>query len=143
MKKSFRILMAAILISVAGIQSCTKDSKEDLAYNIASSYLNHGKWKVSKFVESGNDETNHFSAYVFQFNTDGTVTATSGSNTVKGTWDTFTENSATKLSLNFNTAPFNELNDDWIIKSGSTSSIQLQHTSGGDGSIDYLNFDKI
>ncbi|MCW3103028.1 MAG: hypothetical protein JWO09_1468 [Bacteroidetes bacterium] len=144
MKRGIRILLAvAFLAGTAGVESCTKEKQEDIAYNLATSYINKGKWKVGRFEEDGKDETGHFSGYVFQFNTDGTVTATNGNNAVKGTWATNSDGSKTKMNINFATAPLNELNDDWVIKSGGTGSIQLQHTSGGDGSVDYLTFDKI
>jgi len=144
MKRGIGILLAAALLTgTVGMESCTKEKQEDIAYNLATSYINKGKWKVSKFEEDGKDETGHFSGYVFQFNTDGTITATSGNNTLKGTWTTGSDDSKTKMNINFPSAPLNELNDDWVIKSGNTGSIQLQHTSGGDGSVDYLTFDKI
>lgn len=144
MKKPITILFSAFLISIAGMQqSCTKEDQQEMATNIATSYINNGKWKVTRFEEDGKNETDHFSGYVFSFNTDGSVTATKGSNTVKGTWSTGSDDSKSKFVINFPSAPFSELNEDWIIKSGSAGSIQLQHTSGGDGTIDYLNFEKI
>jgi hypothetical protein len=143
MKRIFNILVTALLISSAGLQSCSKEKQEEIAYNLATSYLNHGKWQVTKFVDDEKDETDHFNGYVFQFNSDGTVTATRGSNVIKGKWSTTSDGSKTKLNLDFGASAFEELNSDWIIKSGSTSSIQLEHVSGGNGSIDYLNFTKI
>jgi hypothetical protein len=144
MKRGLRILLAAaFLAGTAGIESCTKEKQQDIAYSLATSYINKGKWKVSRFEENGKNETNHFDGYVFQFNTDGTVTAIKANSVVKGTWTTNSDDSKTKMNLYFTAAPFTELNDDWIIKGGGTTSIQLQHTSGGDGSTDYLTFDKI
>lgn len=143
MKSPIKILVAAFLISMAGFQSCTKEDKADIVYNVASNYLNHGSWKVTRFEEDGTNKLDLFHGYVFQFKTDGTVTATKANNVVKGNWSTTSSGSATKLNLSFGSAPFNEMNEDWIIKSGGTGSIQLEHQSGGNGSIDYLNFEKI
>jgi hypothetical protein len=144
MKRGFTILVSAFLIASAGtFESCTKEKQEQIAYNLATSYINNGKWKVSRFEENGKDEAGHYNGYVFQFNTGGTVTATRGSDVVTGKWTTTGSDSKTKMTINFPSAPFNELNDDWDIKSGSAASIQLQHTSGGNGGVDYLNFDKI
>lgn len=145
MRKGIKLLAVAFLISLAGTQqSCTKEKKEEIAYKIATSYINNGSWKVSKFEEDGKDETNHYNGYVFKFNTDGTVTVTKGTEVAKGSWVVqTTDDKRTWMKLNFNAAPFNELNEDWMIKSGGANAIQLEHTSGGNGGTDYLNFDKI
>jgi hypothetical protein len=80
---------------------------------------------------------------VFQFNTDNTVTATKGSTVVKGTWSTGTDNSKSKFNINFPSAPLDELNEDWVLKNGSASSMEMEHVSGGNGGTDYLVFQKI
>jgi hypothetical protein len=143
MKTSVKILAAALFIGAAGMQSCTKEKQEEIAYKVASNYVNEGKWKVSSFREEDKDETSHFDGYVFVFNTDNTVTATKGNSSEKGTWSTGTDDSKTKMNINFSTAPLNELSEDWTIVNGSKSSIELKHVSGGDGGTDYLTFQKI
>lgn len=138
------MISTAFLFSLAGTQqSCTKEKQEEIAYNVATSYINKGKWKVTKFMEDGRDQTGHFNGYVFQFNTDGSVTASKGSSVVKGTWSTGADNSKSKFVMNFQSSPFDELSEDWVIKSGTANSMQMEHVSGGDGSVDYLNFEKI
>ncbi|MDF2435644.1 MAG: hypothetical protein K0Q95_20 [Bacteroidota bacterium] len=143
MKNSVKIFVTAVLIGSAGLQSCTKEKQQEIAYKLAENYINEGKWKVSSFKEDDKDETGHFDGYVFVFNTDNTVTATKGNSTVKGTWSTGTDNSKTKMNINFSSAPLDELSEDWIIVNGSKSSIELKHVSGGDGGTDYLTFQKI
>jgi hypothetical protein len=141
--KRIQILITALLISIAGVQSCSKEKQEEIAYNIAISYLNKGKWKAAKFEENGKNETALFESYVFQFNSNGSVTAANGNIIEKGSWTTYPSGSKTKMNISFSSAPFNRLNKDWVIKSGSASSIQLEHTNSGEGSTDYLYFDKI
>jgi len=47
------------------------------------------------------------------------------------------------MILNFgHQVPFDELNEDWEVISKSDTKINLRHVSGGDGSIDVLEFTK-
>lgn len=137
--KPVKILLAALIISSAGFQSCSKDKQEEIATTVATNYINNGKWKITKFEEDGKNQTDYFAGYVFEFNTNGIVTATKDGKVVRGTWS----KGGNKFVINFDTAPFNELNEDWVVVSGTATSMQLKHVSGGDGSIDYLNFEKI
>lgn len=124
-------------------ESCTKDSQEQIAMKVATNYINKSKWKISSFKENTQDVTDHFTGYVFAFNTDNTVTATRADDIVKGSWSTTTDDSKTKMNISFPSAPFNELNEDWVITNGNASTIELKHESGGNGGIDYLTFVKI
>ncbi|MBP6334523.1 MAG: hypothetical protein KA444_03550 [Bacteroidia bacterium] len=109
-----------------------------------NSTLPQGQWKITYFNDSGNDETAHFTGYSFQFNSNGTVTATKGSTIVNGTWSDGNDNSTPKLVLNFGTTvKFDELNEDWHITQQSSTMIKLEHVSGGNGGTDLLYFEKI
>jgi hypothetical protein len=134
------IIVIAFLIAT-GLSACKEDSSTSIQNQLIENYVNHGKWRVELFQDKGNNETSHFSGYVFQFKTDGTVEATNGGSTMKGTWSTGTDNNKTKLNLSFSTAPMDELNGDWVIKSGDANSIRLEDES--DDGISYLNFEKI
>lgn len=117
--------------------------------------LASGQWIISKFIDSGKDETSDFTGFVFVFNTNGALSAKKGTLEYIGTW------SITKSSGNSNsqgnddsqddldftiffnlTNEFEDLNDDWDILSHSTTKIELNDVSGGDGSVDYLTFTK-
>lgn len=137
--KPIKILLAALIISAAGLQSCRKDKQEDIATTVATNYVNNGKWKITKFEEDGKNEMDHFSGCLFEFNTNGTVQVTKNGKVIRGTWS----KSGDKFMINFDAPPFNELNEDWVVISGTATSMQLKHVSGGDGSIDYLNFERI
>ncbi len=113
-------------------------------------------WRVTQFVDSGNNETSDFTGYVFTFNTDGTVIATNGTLTVNGTWSVTDSNSSSDDDGNstddddFNlffavdeSSDFEDLNDDWDFISSSATKIELIDISGGNGGTDYLTFEKI
>lgn len=105
-----------------------------------------GTWRVSNFVEDGNNQTHHFTGYVFTFRDNGTVSATNGTNTFNGTWTTSSSSSSGPkfiLEFNVNDGPFEEISEDWRIENVTAILIDLKHVSGGDGSIDLLTFAKI
>src|SRR6056297_3481886 len=45
-----------------------------------------GTWRITNFNDSGDNETSDFEGYDFSFNSDGSLVATNGTNTVTGTW---------------------------------------------------------
>ncbi|MBK5192687.1 MAG: hypothetical protein JJE07_05645 [Flavobacteriaceae bacterium] len=111
--------------------------------------LQSGTWKITKFLDSGDDETNHFTGYNFTFGSNGTLTVANGSNTFNGTWSITDSNSNDdtqddlELVINFNlTNDFEDLNDDWDFVSQSSTKIELIDISGGNGGTDNLTFEK-
>ena len=108
-----------------------------------------GNWRITKFIDSGNDETNHFSGYDFVFNGNGVLTSDNGTNTYEGTWSISDSNSSDDspddldVNIQFNlTNDFEDLNDDWDILSVTASKIELVDVSGGNGGTDFLTFEK-
>ncbi|MFC4632432.1 hypothetical protein ACFO3O_00825 [Dokdonia ponticola] len=94
-------------------------------------------WIVSSYIEEGIDETADFNGYEFEFNIDGTATATNSGDVTNGTW-AHVENE-TELLLNFGTTvPLDELQDNWDIISVTETQIELQDVSGGNGDTDTL-----
>ncbi|MCR9182685.1 MAG: hypothetical protein NXH73_07140 [Flavobacteriaceae bacterium] len=107
--------------------------------------IKSGNWRVSNFLEDGNNQTSNFNGYVFTFGDNGSITAENGSTTKTGTWVTGIDDSTPKFIINFpdNNGPFEEISEDWRIENSTNSKIDLKHVSGGDGSIDLLSFTKI
>ena len=109
---------------------------------------------ISRFIDSGVDETDDFTGYEFTFNEDGTLSATNGTSTIEGSWSVTSDDDSSDDSpdepfddIDFNiffASPdnFNELTEDWEIVSRSGTQIELIHISGGDGSIDNLTLVK-
>lgn len=101
---------------------------------------------VTKFIDSGSDETSYFRCYSFTFNTNGTVVATSPNNTINGTWSITEDDDDSQDDLDFNlffnqNNQFEELNDDWDFISYTSNKIELIDISGGNGGTDYLTFE--
>ena len=119
------------------------------------SNVESGTWRVTSYIDSGEDETNDFNGFSFNFESNGTVTATNESVTKTGTWSITDDDSNDDSSsssnddIDFNiffqvpeTDDFEDLNDDWDIISHTNSRIELRDISGGDGSTDNLIFEK-
>ncbi|WP_426431980.1 hypothetical protein ACPX19_05510 [Winogradskyella sp. HB-48] len=105
--------------------------------------LSDGLWIVASYTEDSDDQTANYSGYELDFNTDGTVSASNGSNTNNGTWSVFSNGN--QIMLNFGTdMPFQEFNDDdWDVISSSETEVVLQDVSGGGGGTDTLTLQKL
>lgn len=108
-----------------------------------------GTWRITKFIDSGDDEKHHFTGYNFTFASNGVLTAANVVGTYTGTWSITDSNSnddsPNDLDFNifFNLAnKFEELNDEWDILTYNSNKIELIDISGGNGGTDYLTFEK-
>lgn len=144
---ALKISVFAILISLISVASCKRDDKS--IKDQVLSNIQNGTWRITKFIDSGNDETNHFTGYNFKFNDNGVLNANNGTNNYDGIWSISDSNSNddTPDDLHFNiyfnlTNDFEDLNDDWDFISQSKTKIELFDVSGGNGGTDYLTFEK-
>ncbi|MBT8269936.1 MAG: hypothetical protein HKO67_03915 [Flavobacteriaceae bacterium] len=111
-----------------------------------------GTWVITLYIDSGQDETNHYNGYSFTFNSNGTLTADDGNMTINGSWSvTDSSNSSDDSSsdddIDFNIlfsspADFAELTDDWDVVQHSSTRIELIDVSGGNGGTDNLVFER-
>lgn len=130
------------------LTACKTDDDVKVMEEIEAN-VTQGTWKVSEFIDSGTDETAHFTGFSFTFGDNDVLTASNGTDTYTGTWSISDSNSnddsADDLHFNilFNlTNDFEDLNDDWEIVSQSDSRIELTDVSGGGGGTDNLTFVK-
>lgn len=159
MKKIGNLSLLLILIVSFFVTSCSSDddttSANDNSQQIAGivSTVQSGSWRITNFNDSGQDETADFNGYNFTFNSDGSLVATNGSNTLTGTWsvldDSNSSDSSSEDDIDFNiffpvpdSNDFEDLNDDWDIVSTSSTRIELIDVSGGNGGTDRLTFEK-
>ncbi|MBA4133605.1 MAG: hypothetical protein C0525_02650 [Flavobacterium sp.] len=152
MKKVILIpmLFCLFMLNVASMCSSDDNSSSSQDPTPVINAATQGTWRVTSYVDSGTDETNHFTGYNFTFSNGGVLTATNGSNTVTGTWSVLNDDSnddSPSNDLDFNigfTAPANfaDLTDDWDIVTYSDTTISLIDISGGNGGTDTLVFTK-
>lgn len=151
MKKIIVIPALFFLFMLNVASMCSSDSSSSSSdptpvVNTATS----GTWKVTSYIDSGTDETNHFTGYNFTFASANVLTATNGTNTYTGTWsvtssDSNDDNPSSDLDFNIgfiSPADFADLTDDWEIVSYSATTISLIDVSGGGGGTDTLVFTK-
>lgn len=142
--KAFIFAFVALFI----VSACKKEDekmKKEITENIQN-----GTWRISKFIDSGSDETQDFAGFNFVFKSSGELTANNGGVSYTGTWSISDSNSNDDstddlhFNIHFNLSnEFEDLNDDWNISSQSDSQVELIDVSGGNGGTDYLTFVKI
>lgn len=105
--------------------------------------LTSGDWYITNYFDD-DDETASFTDLVFNFSTDGTATANGSGMTTDGTWSTSSgDETDLELNLNFGVSPpFDELEEDWDVLEVTNEIIRLKDISGGDGSTDFLTFER-
>lgn len=154
MNPRMKTLFLSLLFGAFLFVSCSEDDDDNSTpqtniKNVIEANVESGTWRITKFEDSGNDETNHFTGYNFTFKSSGVLNANNGTNNYDGTWS-ITDSSSDDdsiddldFNINFNlTNDFEELNDDWDIVSQSATKIELKDVSGGDGTTEFLTFQK-
>ncbi len=152
MKSLFIKSLLLIFISSVSLTACSSDddnpSSDDTQLQIENNVQNDS-WRITKYIDSGNDEVNNYAGYIFTFGADNVLTATNSINTYTGTWSIMDSNSNDDSldDLDFNiffASPpdFEELSDDWDLITQTSNKIELIDVSGGNGGTDYLTFEK-
>lgn len=143
-------LFCLLMLNVASMCSSDDNSSSSTDPTPVINIVSQGTWRITSYVDSGTNETNHFTGYNFTFGASSVVTATNGTNTHTGTWSIVTDSSnddnpSTDLDFNiaFASPPdFEDLTDDWDIVTYTATTISLIDISGGNGGTDTLVFTK-
>lgn len=146
--QKIKFVFFALATGTVFLPACSKNDDKKTKDAIESN-IQDGTWRISQFIDSGATETSNFSGYNFTFATSGALSASNGTNTYTGTWSITDSNSDddSQDDLDFNiyfdlTNDFEDLVDDWDIRTQSDSKIELEDVSGGSGETDYLTFEK-
>ncbi len=153
MKKLILIPALFCLFTLNVASTCSSDDDSSSSSQDPTPVVNaatQGTWRVTSYVDSGTDETNHFTGYNFTFASGSVLSATNGTNTYTGTWSVTNDSSdddSPSSDLDFNIlfaspANFADLSDDWDIVSYTANTISLIDVSGGNGGTDTLVFTK-
>jgi hypothetical protein len=145
-------LIPALLICLSAVvymTSCSNGDQVIPSQTVIENNVKTGGWKITSFVDSGKDETNHFTGFTFTFGANDIITSTNGSVTYTGTWNISDSNlnDDNPKDLDFNilfnlSNDFEDLTEDWQIVAQTSTRIELIHVSGGNGGTDYLTFEK-
>jgi len=138
----------AVMISLMMV-SCSKDNNSASSKDELVSTVSNGTWRITYFFDSDTDETANFSGYDFTFGSSNLLTASNDANNHTGTWSISDSSSGDDspgdldFTIGFTSpANFEELTEDWEVLSKTSVKIELRHVSGGDGTTDYLTFEK-
>ncbi len=169
MKKTFLKTIALFSLAIAFVACSSGDdpapddnnnnnNNNQTSADITTDIAETGAWRITSFIDSGQDETADFNGYTFTFNPNGTLIATNGSDTVTGTWSVTDDSSNSSSDDDGNSTDdddfniffpvpesnkFEDLNDDWDFVSVSNTKIELIDISGGNGGTDLLTFQKV
>ncbi len=116
-----KVLMAPLLIvcTLLVLNSCTKEDSatklpsedELLAGEVVEKQPSPGVYTITKFIDTGDDETAQFNGYTFEFKANGTLIATNNGQTYTGSWDL--NNAETVMTINIaGTNALDDLDDD-------------------------------
>jgi hypothetical protein len=148
---SFLVMLCFSLMSFSCSNNDDDGGANDNSEQIAQvqNTVESGTWRITNFIDSGENETSDFTGYNFLFNSDGSLVATNGTDTLTGTWSVTDDSSSSDDDIDFNiffpvpdTNNFEDLNDDWDIISNTSTKIELIDISGGNGGSDNLIFEK-
>ncbi|MCF8258026.1 MAG: hypothetical protein K9J06_10745 [Flavobacteriales bacterium] len=148
--QNLKLSILACVVGLSSIVSCTtNEDGTNVTQSQVETNVQSGTWRITKFIDSGTDETNHFTGYNFTFNDSGVLSAGNGTNSYDGSWSISDSNSNDDsqddldFNINFNlTNDFEDLVDDWNFVSQSATRIELTDVSGGNGGTDLLTFEK-
>lgn len=134
-------------IALIGLTACKKKDIKKVEKTVTE-----GTWKITKFIDSGDDETTSYSSAVLTFTSDGKVVLAQGGTSYGGTWSVKKESkdddhSSDDSDLEFNLSvpsPHQSLSDDWHIESYSDSKVTLYDLDKDEpNKSDYLTIEKI
>jgi len=150
-------IMAAAVLS-GGMVSCSGDddsssvSDNSATINSIVNTAGQGTWHITSFIDSGIDETDHFSGDSFTFGGNVVLTVTTPE-TFTGTWSVTDSNNSDDdsshsddidFNILFTSAPpaYSDLHDDWEVLEVTATKIRLTDVSGGNGGTDFLTFER-
>jgi hypothetical protein len=150
-----KICFAALIITTLLLTfSCSSDdggnSTDNSSIAAVVNTMNSGTWRITKYIDSANDETTDFSGYKFTFTQNNILMASNGTEEIMGSWLVSSGNSNDDNPSNdldfiisfLGPAKFMELSDDWDIQSRTSTKLELIDVSGGNGETDFLTFEK-
>ncbi len=142
------LLFSYLFLLCSLISSCSSDDESnDTALDTFEATTQSGTWRITRFVDSGIDETANFTGYNFTFNNNGVLSATNGINNYEGSWNIITDGGSDlddlELTISFSlNNDFNDLTDDWDFISQTPTRLELIDISGGGEPDDLLTLER-
>ena len=134
MKNILKILTAPLVVCLMmTVSSCQKDNTTAPADEaLAAGEVEYkqpkpGVYMISKFIDSGDDETAQFNGYTFEFQADHDLIATTGAGVVfTGSWSLNSAETVMTIAISGNAA-LNDLDDDnWNVTRITNMKIKIK-----------------
>ncbi|MCG7855791.1 hypothetical protein [Flavihumibacter sp.] len=137
--KRMKLLISLALLMVIGFWACSSD---DDPVPTDNSIITSGGWVVHLYTDDNIDETAHYTGYTFVFANGGNLTVSKTGVSVTGTWGIRMDDGKKKLDITLVTsdADLLELNNDWVVKTLTSSLIELEDDNVASGEV--LHFQK-
>jgi hypothetical protein len=139
-------LLSAVLATGLFISSCSDEARnivpltEDPANpaEIEAKEPAPGVYAITKFVDTGDDETAQFSGYTFTFGADGSLVASANGQTYNGWWSLNGPQTVMTLTISGTPALDDLDDDDWSV--GRITNLRIRISASGP---DVVVFSKI
>jgi hypothetical protein len=125
MKRYTHIFVIIILL----MASCSKEKSSEVKENLILDYMTAGSWVLDLFTSSTINILPEFNGYTFQFNRNGTVTASKGTMVVTGTWYGNQDDRSVTASFPQGSGPLLRLNATWYLFNTTLNSVQARAIS--------------
>ena len=156
--KHLKNLFLAIL--VLNLVSCSDDDDSNGNGNFDStdvtaltSAVSNATWRITQFIDDGQDETSDFDGVIFTFNANGSIDVEDGMDTFTGTWTVELDDSdydddddldELEFEISFSLSnDFDDLSEDWYVIEYSTNRLRLREDDDDDDDDDLLTFEII
>jgi hypothetical protein len=116
------IFAIVVFAGIISITSCKKESSSP--QQSVDAIITTGSWKVSSFVQPGEDMTINFQGYTFYYWKNGQMSATKDGKSIRGTWAW--DSSEQTLHMFIGTdKPLSSINNAWEVNINSINRITL------------------
>jgi hypothetical protein len=101
-------IFTLFIVAAAVFSGCRKEGSAIIA-------VDNGRWKVTKFSENGEDQTNRLAGYALSFKEDYSAAAANSNGTVNGSWSCGKRNNHMTFGIRFSPDPLNRISKDWDV----------------------------
>jgi hypothetical protein len=128
MRKGFLILMVTI---VSSLFSCKK-AVDTVQQNVAFDIITNGQWIVTRFDVGTTPKSSEYADFVFQFFSNGVVTAKKAGNPdINGNWSVRTDVAAINSNFPGQEDPLRRFNGTWLLTRTTETTVQAIRDEAG------------
>jgi hypothetical protein len=134
------LILSLFVTSTFALSSC-KHGNDDPAPVVNTNTPGSG-WRVTRFTEPGEDKTNDYNGYVFEYASNGTATVTGNGQSSTGNWSQSVRDGLNRFNIQIGSTDkkIEKLNHDWVLQTKSDSFISM--TDDNASSDEHLEFSK-